>query len=100
MIGIINNIIGRAVTGALEGAAGSIWPGRQQKKQKGDKKMKAVIGAVIRWALAILGGGVLGNVISQEEVNQLQSAVETIIGALAVAIPIIWSIVDKVRAKK
>jgi hypothetical protein len=96
MITIFRNIIGKATVGAVKGALGSVLP----ERKKENETMKQVISAVIRWILAVAGGGILGDTVSQEDLSQLQSAVQTILGGLAVAVPIIWSIVEKIRAKK
>lgn len=95
MINIFRNIIGKATVGAVKGALGSILP-----KKKENETMGTIVNAFIRWLLAVAGGGLLGDTITADDLTQLQSAAQTIMGGLAVAVPIIWSIVEKIRAKK
>jgi hypothetical protein len=101
MISILNNLIGRVIGGAVKGAVGSVLPEKQkQTEQKGSESMNTIINAIIRWGLAILGGGVLGDTISATDISTLQTNIQTLIGAIAVIVPIIWSIVEKMKAKK
>lgn len=101
IIALLNNLIGRAIVGAAKGAIGSVLPERkQEQKQEGNETMKTIINAVIRWGLAILGGGMLGDTISATDLSTLQTNLQTIIGAITVIIPIVWSIVEKIKTKK
>jgi hypothetical protein len=96
MITIFRNIIGKATVGAVKGALGSVLPERKKENETMDK----IVNAFIRWLLAVAGGGLLGDTITADDLTQLQSAAQTIMGGLVVAVPIIWSIVEKIRAKK
>ncbi|MFA5321969.1 MAG: hypothetical protein WC373_04790 [Smithella sp.] len=62
--------------------------------------MNSIINAVIRWVMVALGGGLLGDLASAQDLTTLQTNIQTIIGAVTVIIPIIWSIVEKIKAKK